>query len=70
MSRHELEGDEAEGCYVAQFESPIHGRMVVVNLGDRCNYGFTLDELEITSADEADPQPRAPGGLSDAQDST
>jgi len=46
MVRHDLEGESAEGRYVSQFDSPVHGRMVVVHLPGRGNYGFRLDELQ------------------------
>lgn len=46
MVRQDLEGESAEGRYVSQFDSPVHGRLVVVHLPGRGNYGFRLDELE------------------------
>lgn len=45
MVRQDLEGESAEGTYVSQFDSPTHGRMVVVHLPGRGNFGFRLDEL-------------------------
>lgn len=45
MMRQDLEGESAEGRYVSQFESPVHGRMIVVHLPGRGNFGFRLDEL-------------------------
>ena len=47
MERHRLEPAESEGIYVSQLESPVHGRLVVVNFTDQGAYGFRLDELEI-----------------------
>lgn len=46
LSRHGLPGDPRVGEYVSQFESPVHGRMVIVHLDDRGNHGFRLDEVE------------------------
>jgi hypothetical protein len=53
LSRHGLSSEWTRGTYVSQFESPVHGRMVIVELDDDGAYGFKLDELELL----ADPQP-------------
>ena len=47
LARHGLERESATGSYVSQFESPVHGRMIVVLLPGGDRYGFTLAELEI-----------------------
>lgn len=48
LVRHGLAVDNRMGSYVSQFESPVHGRMIVVLLAAGDRYGFTLAELEIT----------------------
>lgn len=53
LLRHDLheETEALEGTYVSQFDSPRHGRLVVVHLPGRGNYGFRLDELERMQGD-------------------
>jgi hypothetical protein len=47
LTRHGLSSEWTRGTYVSQFESPVHGRMVIVDLDDDGAYGFTLEELEL-----------------------
>ena len=46
LARHGLSSEWTRGTYVSQFESPVHGRMVVVDLDDDGAYGFRLGEIE------------------------
>lgn len=46
LTRHGLPAKPDAGTYVSQFESPVHGRLVVVRLDDGGAYGFRTDELE------------------------
>jgi hypothetical protein len=47
LERHAIASAEPVGTYVSQFDSPRHGRLVVVRLdgGETC--GFRLDEVEL-----------------------
>jgi hypothetical protein len=47
LIRHGLSSEWTRGTYVSQFESPVHGRMVIVDLDDDGAYGFRLEELEL-----------------------
>jgi len=47
LARHNLSSGWTRGTYVSQFESPVHGRMVIVNLDDDGAYGFHLGEIEL-----------------------
>ncbi|MFQ5742429.1 MAG: hypothetical protein ACE5HV_02440 [Acidobacteriota bacterium] len=47
LARHDLAEEPNEGTYVSQFESPVHGRMVVVRMDHDGAYGFSLKELEV-----------------------
>ena len=49
LARHGLSVDDPVGSYVSQFDSPVHGRMIVVLLAGGDRYGFTLSELEIVA---------------------
>ena len=47
LARHGLSSEWTRGTYVSQFESPVHGRMVIVNLDDDGAYGFHLGEIDL-----------------------
>ena len=61
LTRHRLSSEWTRGTYVSQFESPVHGRMVIVNLDDDGAFGFQLEEIELLS----DGQSRASDVLVD-----
>jgi hypothetical protein len=47
LARHGLSSEWTRGTYVSQFESPAHGRMVIVNLDDDGAFGFQLGEIDL-----------------------
>jgi len=47
LARHGLSSEWTRGTYVSQFESPVHGRMVIVNLDDDGAFGFRLREIDL-----------------------
>ena len=47
LARHSLSSEWTRGTYVSQFESPVHGRMVIVNLDDDGAFGFHLGEIDL-----------------------
>jgi hypothetical protein len=47
LRRHGIETRNPVGTYVSQFDSPKHGRLVVVRLDEGETRGFKLDEVEI-----------------------
>lgn len=49
LERHGLESEDREGNYISQFESPAHGRMIIVDLSGDGAFGFALEELELAS---------------------
>jgi len=49
LARHGLSSEWTRGTYVSQFESPSHGRMVIVNLDDDGAFGFHLGEIGLLS---------------------
>ena len=49
LARHGLSSEWTRGTYVSQFESPSHGRMVIVNLDDDGAFGFHLGEIDLLS---------------------
>lgn len=51
LERHGLPPDRTRGTYVSQFDSPAHGRMLVVRVDGDGNLGFRLDELELVDDD-------------------
>lgn len=69
LTRHRLSSESTRGTYVSQFESPVHGRMIIVNLDDDGAFGFQLEEIELLSeglsgasdvlVDETSPPPPA-----------
>lgn len=53
LARHRVETDNPVGTYVSQFDSPNHGRLVVVQLDDGPTFGFRLDEVELLARQSA-----------------
>jgi len=81
LARHGLSSEWTRGTYVSQFESPSHGRMVIVNLDDDGAFGFHLGEIDVLTdsqrrasavpVDEASPPaPEAEASTESAEPST
>jgi hypothetical protein len=47
LARHGLSSEWTRGTYVSQFDSPVHGRMVIVDLDDDGAFGFHLGEIDL-----------------------
>jgi hypothetical protein len=59
LARHGLSSEWTRGTYVSQFDSPVHGRMVIVDLDDDGAFGFHLGEIDLLTDRR--------GGASDAR---
>lgn len=47
LERHGIDAQNPVGTYVSQFDSPRHGRMVVVRLDEGETRGFRLAEVDL-----------------------